>query len=283
MLKKVYYEITNVCNLACSFCHGTKRAAAFVTEEQFALAAGRLRPFCNYLYFHLMGEPLLHPLLPRFFEIAEGLGFKVIITTNGTLLKENEQVLLEARALHKLSVSLHAYEANALPYSLEKYLEDCFDFLDKASAAGKISVMRLWNIGGKEELNERIIKAMNLRFDKGGDGEWQEVYSGYRIRDKLFLEWGRRFEWPDINGKVLGDRHACYGLRDQIGVLCDGTVVPCCLDAEGDIALGNIYETPLEDILSTPRAVALKQSFENRCVKEKLCLRCGYAYMTKTK
>ena len=128
MPKKAYLEITNVCNLSCDFCHGTKREKAFISEERFRTAALRLRTFADFLYFHLMGEPLLHPELKTFFEIANEMGYKVIITTNGTLLKEKDKILLSSPALHKVSISLHCYEANKMGISIDEYLQNCFDF-----------------------------------------------------------------------------------------------------------------------------------------------------------
>lgn len=277
MPNKAYLEITNVCNLCCSFCHGTKRPPRFITEEEFVLAAQRLRPFADYLYFHLMGEPLLHPQLDRFFEVSGNLGFKVIITTNGTLLEEKGDVLLSAAALHKVSISLHCYEVNAMGLSLDEYLRRCFDFCEKAAEKGKYGVMRLWNIGGEDKLNGRIFEALHRRFS----GVWKEIYSGFRLADKIYLEWGERFDWPDVEGAPVGESRTCYGLRDQIGVLCDGTVVPCCLDAEGAIPLGNIFETDLQTVLASPRGVRLKEGFERRCVSEELCRRCSYGIRGK--
>ena len=281
MPNKAFLEITNACNLSCSFCHGTMRKIEFITEEHFRIAATKLRSFCDYLYFHLMGEPLLHPLIDRFFEIANDLGFKIIITTNGTLLKEKTKALLNAKSLHKISISLHAYEANSLPVSLTDYLDNCFEFCKTASEKGIICVMRLWNINGMDSLNQEILMRMHEYFDGSTPKDWQQIYSGFKIKNKVFLEWGNHFDWPDINGEYLGNSHTCYGLRDQIGVLCDGTVVPCCLDAEGNIPLGNIFEKTIEDILSTERAVALKNSFLTRKIMEPLCQRCGYAYKNR--
>ena len=273
MLKKVYLEITNECNLSCTFCHGTRRPVKYLTKEEFTRAAKELRAHSDYIYFHLMGEPLLHPLLGDFLSIAEDLGFHVIITTNGTLLKERGDLLLSSNALHKVSISLHAYEANCLDVSLREYLSDCFDFCRKASARSVISVMRRWNIGGENSENGAILSAMREYFTE----PWQDVRKGYRLADRVFLEWGDRFDWPDEDADICSDSHSCYGLRDQVGVLSDGTVVPCCLDADGVIALGNIFEESLSDILTKPRAVALRRSFEQRCIKEPLCMRCGFA------
>ena len=273
MLKKVYFEITNVCNLSCAFCHGTKRPPRFITREEFLRGATEIRKHTEYIYFHLMGEPLLHPLLKEFLEIAHSLGLKVIITTNGTLLKERGDILLSAPALHKVSVSLHAYEANQSTSDLDRLLDDCFEFCGAASDRGIISVMRLWNLGGQEKENGRILEKMKVFFPE----PWTSVPKGERLKPKLFLEWGEKFDWPDEDAELVGEGHSCYGLRDQVGILSDGTVVPCCLDADGVIALGSIYEESLADILNKPRACALRRSFENRNITEPLCLRCGFA------
>lgn len=279
--KKAYLEITNACNLACTFCHGTKRKLRFITREEFERAATELRSYAEYLYFHLMGEPLLHPELAKFFDIAGELGFKVVLTTNGTLLKKKSDILLNANSLYKVSISLHSYEVNHINVTLDEYLNDCFEFCAKAAESGKIAVMRLWNIGGENSLNDEIIAKMHSFFDEDENYEWKQTYSGYRIRNKVYLEWGEKFDWPDEGAELLGDTHSCYGLRNQVGVLSDGTVVPCCLDADGVIALGNIFTTPLSEILSSERAVELKKSFENRRITEDLCKRCGYAVMKK--
>lgn len=282
MPNKAFFEITNVCNLDCSFCHKTNRKKRFITREEFTIGAQRLRTFADYLYFHLMGEPLLHPEIGDFLDIAHTLGFRVILTTNGTRLKEGTDVLLRSEALHKVSISLHCYEVNSMGISLDEYLADCFEFCEKAAQKGIITVLRLWNIGGEEKRNAEIISAMHNAFD-GEGAVWKEIYSGYKIKEKVFLEWGERFEWPDIDGDYCGESHSCYGLRDQIGVLCDGTVVPCCLDSDGVIALGNIFDQELDDILSSDRAKALKLSFEQKNVCEELCRRCGYAAKLRNK
>lgn len=281
MANKAFFEITNACNLNCSFCPGTKRDIRFVTPDEFLTGAKKLRSFADYLYFHLMGEPLLHPELEKLFEIANNLGFKVILTTNGTLLQKKKDILLSAKALFKVSISLHCYEANNIGIPLENYLYSCFDFCKEASANGIISVLRLWNLGGEEKMNSMIISKMHTAFDENENSNWKEIYSGYKIKEKLFLEWGERFEWPDAEGEYKGNEHSCYGLRDQIGILSNGTVVPCCLDAEGSINLGNIFKSSLEEILSSKRAEDLKRSFEQKKVCEPLCQRCGYSLRYK--
>lgn len=269
---KIYLEISNICNLRCAFCPGTKRKKKALSEEEFALLLPKLRPYADYLYFHLMGEPLCHPNLSRFLELAGCAGFKVILTTNGTLLRAKQEVLLSSSALHKVNVSLHAFEANELSVSFEDYLRDCFSF-GTAAEGRKIVVYRLWNNGGADELNRRILDTMEQFFPK----PWKEDRRGVRIGEKIFLEYGDKFDWPDLSAPEGNCRVFCYGLRDQIGVLCDGTVVPCCLDHEGDLALGNLFEEDLETILEKPRAKAIYNGFTDRTASEELCRKCGYA------
>lgn len=277
MLKKAYLEITNVCNLSCSFCHGTRRKPAFLTVEQFRALTAKLKGYITYLYFHLMGEPLLHPELEQFLAIAQEYGFRVILTTNGTLIGKQMQTLLKAPALHKVSISLHSYEVNAMGRSLEEYLSDCCEFCKQASQKGIISVMRLWNRGGADEMNQKILSYLHTEFPE----EWTSSYASERLADRVFLEWGDRFDWPDLSAQEYDGAYKCYGLTDQIGVLCDGTVVPCCLDADGVIALGNLFEQELDEILSSERAIKLKLSLQNRKPCEALCKHCGYAYQKK--
>ena len=269
---KIYLEISNVCNLNCSFCPGTKRRPKVMTEEELSVLLPRLRPYADYLYFHLMGEPLCHPKLERFLEVAGEAGFKVILTTNGTLLPRQQEMLLRSPALHKVNISLHAFEANDLAVPFAEYLRGGFDF-GKAAEGTKLVVYRLWNNGGADEKNAEILSAMEGVFPK----PWAVDRKGIRIGNRVFLEYGDKFDWPDLNAEDGGDRVFCYGLRDQIGVLCDGTVVPCCLDHEGDLALGNLFEKDLDAILATEKAQAIYEGFRNRKATEELCRKCGYA------
>ena len=270
--QKIYLEISNICNLQCAFCPGTSRNPGVMTEDEFLSLLPKLRPWSDYLYFHLMGEPLCHPLLERFLMHAGEAGFKVILTTNGTLLKKQQEVLLSAPGLHKVNISLHAFEANDLSIPFSEYLSRCFSF-GQAALGKKLVVYRLWNQGGAEELNSQILTALETAFPK----PWAEERRGVRLADRIYLEYGDKFDWPDLTAPDGGNAVFCYGLRDQIGVLCDGTVVPCCLDHNGDLSLGNLHRQSLRDILSSPRATAIYEGFQHRTATEELCRKCGYA------
>lgn len=270
--KKAYLEITNVCNLRCAFCPGTRRAPRYMTREEFTTLAARLRPYTDYLYLHLMGEPLLHPELPALLAAAGEMGFRVIVTTNGTLLSARGGALIDAPAVHKINISLQSFEANAGGQPFD-YVNQCADFAWRVSAAGKLCVMRLWNENGLNALNTDIETALASHFPR----PWRDARRALALAERVWLEPGEKFDWPDMSAEDGGVRVFCYGLRDQIGVLVDGTVVPCCLDRDGELALGNLFDSGIDDIMSTDRARAIYDGFSSRRAAEELCRRCGYA------
>ena len=275
---RVYVEITNVCNLRCGFCPGTERGPRFLSPGEFSLILKRLRGWTEYLYFHLMGEPLVHPLLAELLSIADREKFYVNLTTNGTLLSQaadSQQhnaadVLLQAATLHRVNLSLQAWEGNGCSWDVNNYVNSCADFAERAAARGVLVSFRLWN--GESTGNPALLGALKRRFPP----PWRPGQKNVQLSERVFLEQAERFDWPDADGPERSGSF-CRGLRDHIGVLCDGTVVPCCLDSEGTLALGNLLEQPLEDILETPRAKAIYEGFSRRVPTEDLCRRCGYA------
>lgn len=242
-----------------------------MTVDEFEAVAKRLVGTTGYLYYHLMGEPLTHPRLHDMIRIAGKLGFKSQLTTNGVLLPERGAAVLDA-GVHKVNISVHSFEEGS-DEDYVNYINGCLDFADRASRQGTIVVLRLWNNGYDEGRNISTLDLTRARFP----WDWHEEPRGIRIRDKLYLEYGDRFAWPDQSADDMGDSVFCYGLRDHFGILSDGTVVPCCLDHNGDIPLGSIHEQSIEEILNGPRAKAMVEGFSCRKATEELCRKCGYA------
>ncbi|MCI8879068.1 MAG: radical SAM protein [Oscillospiraceae bacterium] len=276
-LKKAYLEITNLCNLNCAFCPGTRRPQGFLAPEDFRSFGEKLRPHTEYLYLHLMGEPLLHPRLEELLAHGEELGFKVMITTNGTLLDRQGALLWRSLAVEKVSISLHSFEGSG-GQGLEDYLEQCIRFARRAAGAGKRCALRLWNLDGADtrganRRNGEILSALERAFPR----PWREGRRGTTLASNVFLEWGEKFDWPDLSVPPSDRPAFCYGLRDQVGVLWNGTVVPCCLDHEGDVTLGSLRTQTLEEILNSPRAQAIYNGFSQGRANEALCRRCGFA------
>ena len=268
---RVYVEITNICNRNCSFCPGTTREKRRMTVEEFKIIANSLVRITDYLYFHVMGEPLTHPDLPTMISYATSLGFKCAITTNGTLLDKRADELISS-GVYKVNLSVHSFE-DGDDDSHTAYIDSLCRFADRASNAGVLTVLRLWNKGHDGGMNDKTLDLVKSRLE----GEWKWGSRGARIRHKLHLEYGDRFEWPDMAVDFITDEVFCYGLRDHFGILSDGRVIPCCLDREGAITLGNAFENSISDILSSDRAMAILHGFDRRYAVEELCKRCGYA------
>ena len=279
MFQRIYVEIGNICNLHCSFCPSTSREQRRMNADEFRTVCERLLGHTEYLYLHVMGEPLYHPELCTFLDIAKEYGYKICITTNGTLLPVKQDALLSrAEAIHRISISLHCIEGNGAENTMENYLNNCISFAKKAAEAGIYTVFRLWNLdsaegSGANKENALIEETIKREFQ----GEWQKRWSGFRVAKNIFLEYAGLFTWPGESTAQAQDEGYCHGLCDQIAILADGTVVPCCLDSEGVIKLGNVFDEELSAILSGERAKNIREGFENGKMTEDLCKKCTYA------
>ncbi|MGL5753954.1 MAG: radical SAM/SPASM domain-containing protein [Paraclostridium sp.] len=282
--KKVYIEITNVCNLSCDFCPKTKRKYKFMDKGEFNHIIAEIKPFTEQIYFHLMGEPLLNENIEHFLKESAKNDLQVNLTTNGTLLNQNSDKLLNSKSLRQVNISLHSFEANEKNGELEEYINNVTEFVNKASESKNIICsIRLWNMDnedlkGANGLNSDILKMLekNLNLDFSLGEKLQEV-NKIKLKDKVYLNMAEKFEWPDIEIASMGEDVFCHGLRNQIGVLADGTVVPCCLDSDGNIPLGNIFEKSFKSILEEKRATNIYDGFSRRRAVEDLCRKCGYA------
>ena len=275
MITRCYLEITNICNLDCLFCPKTDRTKHRLSMEEFEMLTDKLRGQIKFLYFHLMGEPFLHPHLSDFIQIARRKDFVPVLTTNGTLLAKAQGVI-DAHP-HKIQISLHSHEGNAKEHP-EEYIRQVMTFSQEAASKGVLIVLRLWNQGGYDSTNDYILDLIAQYQPR----PWTQRHDGWKLAENLYIEYDRMFEWPDAEHSEYEETDVfCYALRNQIGVLVDGSVVPCCLDHAGDITLGNLFEQSLDEILASPRAKALYDGFTQHVATEPLCKRCGYAVVTK--
>jgi len=282
--KKVYLEITNVCNLKCDFCPETQRKGEFMSEAAFKHILDEIKPFTDYIYLHVKGEPMLHPNLEAFLDISYEKGFKINITTNGTLLDKVAETLIKKPAVRQINFSLHSFDGNQKELSKEQYIESILAFSKRAAAeSGIIISLRLWNLDegllteDQRKRNSHIIDKIEEAFKL--PYKIQGILSekkAFKIKDRVYLNQDYEFEWPDVKKKEEDNTGSCYGLRNQIAILVNGTVVPCCLDGEGIIHLGNIHEERFFDIIHGKRAEKIRIGFCNNTLEEELCRKCGY-------
>ncbi|WP_027624339.1 radical SAM/SPASM domain-containing protein [Clostridium lundense] len=282
--KKFYIEITNVCNLACSFCPQTKRQPEFMKVENFSNILDQIKPYTDYIYFHVKGEPFVHPEIDKFLDLSYEKGFKVNITTNGTLINKVEDKIIMKPALRQINFSLHSFDGNEGSRNKDKYINNILSFAKKAIDNTNIIIaLRLWNIDKDNEIsfgkkkNYELLEAIEKEFKLNYKIEEKVIVGGgIKISDRVYLNQDYEFQWPDLKEAEDDGKGFCYGLRNQVAVLVDGTVVPCCLDGEGVINLGNINTTPFSQILESNRANNILNGFSRREAVEELCRKCGY-------
>lgn len=281
-LQKIYLEITNACNLSCPFCPAHSRAPVFMSVPDFSAIMEKLRGKAESLYFHVKGEPLLHPELSTLIDIARDANFPVLITTNGTLLESALPALSGKKNLARLNVSLQSlavFPAEERKEMIRSILESAEKLIESnMSVNPKFLVsLRLWTRDDIPE-TELALAVIEDRYgeEKGSLSRRLESRNGTVIRPGLAIHTASTFAWPSLEGTDYGSRGFCRALRDQAGILADGTVVPCCLDGDGILSLGNIFESSWDDILSSPRARAIYSAFTDRTITEPLCRRCGY-------
>ena len=279
----MYIEITSVCNLACSFCPPTARKANIIKLDAFNNILDQIKDHTKYIYLHVKGEPLLHARIDQLLDAAHAKGFKVNITTNGTLIKKNREKLLGKPALRQINFSLHSFDGHEGSENREKYLGDILEFVRDSREHNTIISYRLWNLQQDQvsdlvqrrnrETLEILENEYNLDFrieEKVQPGK------GIKIAPNVFLNQDHEFQWPSLQAPEDDGKGFCHALRSQAAILVDGTVVPCCLDGEGVINLGNINKTPFSEIIEGERANALYDGFTRREAVEEMCRKCGY-------
>ena len=248
-----------------------------MSVDEFRLVVEKVRPFTNYIYLHVLGEPLLHPHLDEILSIAEAAGLNINITTNGGLLEKKKEILLK-HSIRQINISLHDAEENIAALKWPEYLNSVLDFATEIAPKTYVC-LRLWNTSNEESAYfntlclEQIAKQFELTTQLLNE---KTSGNGVKLADHIFLQRAPRFEWPDENNPQIQTQKNCYALRDHIAILANGQVVPCCLDADANMKLGNIFTQDLTDILATDKAKDIKKGFEQRKIVEPLCATCGF-------
>ena len=259
--KRIYIEITNGCNLNCEFCIGNKREIKFMSFSEFKLVLSKIESYTKYLYFHILGEPLLHPDIVKFIEYANQKGFYINITTNGYLIDR----LKDIKSIRQLNISIHSFNSR-YGVSYSEYLNNIFNVVDNMK--NTYISYRFW-LDGYTDYLEPILKHYGI-------SSIPENIDGFRLSEGVYLSKFHQFIWPDLNNFYYSEVGKCYGLIDHIGILSNGNVVPCCLDSNGTVCLGNIFNDSLDNILSSERVNNIITGFKNNHKCEEFCRHCKF-------
>ena len=250
--KRVYIEITNVCNLKCSFCPPHNRANRFMEFEEFKHILNQIKPYTQYIYLHVKGEPLLHPNVDEFIKYAYEEGFYINLTTNATLLHEH---LAVTKYLRQINISLHATNSQEIVRIAKNIKEPIINF-------------RVWN----KNINQEAISLLEKEFNT----IIPDTHN-FTLGNNIFLSQEELFEWPDLSKEETINRGFCQALTSQIAILVDGTIVPCCLDNNGDVPLGSIFEESLSEVIASNKFQKILKGFQEGEKIEKLCQKCTFS------
>ena len=271
MYKRIYLEITNNCNLNCNFCIKNSRLQKFMSFDEFKVILNNINEYTKHLYFHILGEPLLHPKINEFIDYASK-EFKINITTNGYLINK----INCNKNIRQFNISLHSFDEK-YNKTLEEYMNIIFDTVEELSKYTYVSY-RFWL---KNKYSEKILDMINKKYNVNLN--ITNLKNNSTITKNIFISINEEFIWPDLNNNYYNESGTCYALRDHIGILVDGTIVPCCLDSKGIINLGNIFKDNLKDIQTKKRYIDMLNGFKNNNKCELLCKKCNYLNKNKNK
>lgn len=280
--KKIYIEISNICNLKCDFCPTVDRNKQVMSLENFESILVQAAPLAERICLHLMGEPLGHPHLAEVLEICQKQNVFVELTTNGVLIPRKTEDLMNP-AVQQVNISVHSFEANFPEKDIQPYLDKVFEFVETALhiKPNMYINLRVWDLSDPLALsskNKKIRDYIEQKYDFSFSDLKIDIRrkKGFKIFKNLYLHFDSRFEWPSLTRDVIQTKGTCHGLSHHVGIHADGTVVPCCLDKEADMALGNCLKTSLTQIIAGDRAQKMRQGFKDGVLIEDLCKRCDY-------
>lgn len=272
--KRIYIEITNTCNLQCSFCVQNQRVPKQMNVEEFQHCIDEIKEYCNFVYLHVLGEPLSHPMLNDILHILDQNKMQVTITTNGTLLYQKKEILL-SHTIRQINVSLHSFPQHIQP----NYFQHVFETSEALAKHGVYMNYRLWNLYGKDIQQvqaQAVLSEINAYYTIPQEEILMKRMQRVALKERISLHFEEVFIWPSLHHSYVNDIGRCLGMKDMCAILSNGDVVPCCLDSKGDCVLGNVHEMSFSDIIQSDKAQGIVNGFATHKVVETLCQHCSY-------
>jgi len=279
---RTYIEITNVCGLSCSFCPTKELPVKQMDLPFFESLIGQLKPYTKEIACHVLGDPLTQSNLHGYLEIIQKYGLKAMLTTSGYFLKKHRYETLFHPSVKQINISLNSFNKNDTSLTLEQYLSPVIALCkEKLLQKKELFInLRVWNLDEmmserafNDDLFAKLSKAFSVTLDL--DEIYRERPRSIRLDNKVLLHFDNYFEWPSLNNQNYG-HGTCQGLQSHIAILASGKVVPCCLDCDGIIELGDLHEESLSHILEKERTVAMIEGFKEGKAVEELCQKCSY-------
>ena len=279
---RIYIELTNICGLRCSFCPTKNLPNETMSLEFFESVVQESAQFTNEIACHVVGDPLTLSNLSAYLDILHKYKMRAMLTTSGYFMKKHSFDTLFHPAVKQINISLNAFNKNDTAISFEQYMRPILDFCHEKVKRKEESFinLRMWNLDevmSEEQFNQELFTVLNHAFEVELNLEAlnPKEKKSIRLDYKVLLHFDNYFEWPSLANPNYG-HGSCQGLSSHIGILSDGRVIPCCLDNDAVMDLGNIKYQSLEEILLGKRASKMREQFKQSLCSEEMCLKCSY-------
>lgn len=279
---RIYIEITNVCGLSCSFCPTKNMPNRDMPLDKFEEIVKQAKEYTDEIACHVLGDPLTVSNLSDYLDVLEKYNMKALLTTSGYFLKKHSYETLFHNAVKQINISINSFNKNETALTFEQYIKPIIELSHAKVKLNEKSFinLRVWNLD--DNLSERAFnKVLFSKLSKDFNTELNEedIYTNrpksIRLDSKVLIHFDDYFEWPSLSNTNYGDG-TCQGLQSHIAILADGRVVPCCLDCDGVMELGNLNSSLLKDILSSKRVENILSGFKVGEAREELCQKCSY-------
>ena len=264
MIKRVYLEITDSCNLNCPFCTNEK-GKSFMNLEDVKRTIDQIKYLTDYVYLHVIGEPTLHPKFNEILDYLDLKEMKLQLVTNGTLLN---RINLNHSCLRKLSISLHSI--SNLDIKNQEYFENINRLIN--SNNGFTLELRFYNLNNLDGTLKMYLDSLKNKFGLKDTNK----RNSYKLKDNVYLLFEDLFDWPSIDTNQIFNSGTCKGAKEQLAILANQDVTICCLDPNGYNKIGNLKEKSLNEILSSSKYKDIIDAFNNNKLTMELCKRCSY-------
>ncbi len=279
---RIYIELTNVCGLACSFCPTKALPNQVMDLVFFESIIAQAKNYTKEIACHVVGDPLTQSNLSDYLDIIHAYGMKAMLTTSGYFLKKHSYDTLFHPCVKQINISLNSFNKNDTSLTFEQYMTPvlalCHAKLERNEDL--FINLRVWNLDemmSERDFNERLFSILSETFNVGLSLEtiYEQRPKSIRLASKILVHFDNYFEWPSLKNQNYGDG-TCQGLQSHIAILASGKVVPCCLDCDGIIELGNLHQNTLEEVVTSKRAHRMLNGFKEGRAVEELCKKCSY-------
>jgi len=298
----LFVEVTNRCNLTCPTCQlGTDQAyngysKSDITFEQFKKIIDQI-PSLVYVTLQGVGEPLLNKDITKMIKHCSERGISTYINTNGTILTENKSKELIESGLSNLSISVNSFNEKVFSEtrsgaSIQKVTENVKRFIEIRNGLNlKRPIVSFRGILMKETepyMEELIFKSNELGVDVLYIQLFISMFADVALcnsslkkeeidafSDKL-EKWKKQIKMQIITesfGKSSNNLGQCKLPWFSPNVTAEGFVTPCCTISNPSILnMGNIFETPFEQIWNSKKFATFRGNFYKKQPKE--CIGC---------